>query len=87
MIGENLRVLSNSTKVSAARPLLTAYIFFGNNGLHLRHLSFGACGLPNILATEHMPRQLRIADVIIAIRLVEPPAARSRQDGYYVLQQ
>jgi len=33
MIGQNLRVLSNSSKVSAARPILTAYSFFEHNGL------------------------------------------------------
>jgi len=36
MIGQNLRVLSNSAKVSAARPLLTAYSFFGHNGVYYR---------------------------------------------------
>jgi len=38
MVGQTLRVLSNSAKVSAAGPLglLTVCSFFGHNGLYCR---------------------------------------------------
>ena len=65
MIRQNLRILSNGAKFSAARPLLRAHSFLDTMASTFCSYRLGAVASLKFLATENMPRitvKLRIVD-------------------------
>ena len=57
MTRTNLRILSNSAKFSAGRPLLPAYNFSATMASTSSTYRLGAVASLKFLATENMPRQ------------------------------